>query len=139
MSQRARLALLCVVAVLVLVGFGVLVMSDPGDGIEEGKDYALASVLQSQDKEGREYVLIHLADRNLPKPSFSQRLKDVAGNDVVKENPTLQLSTLRKVRIRVPSQKTEDGILPAYEFIQYQYRMTHKEPQVNIPTIVPKR
>lgn len=139
MSQRAKAGAFVVAAILVVGGFGAWVMSEPNDGIEEGKDYALASVLQATDKTGKEFALIHLADRNLPTASFSQYVKDAAGNDVVKENPNLQPSTLRKVRIRVPSQKTEDGILPAYEFIQYQYRMTFKEPQAHIPTIVPKR
>ena len=128
------------VIVFAFVLGGAYFMTADNDGIEEGKVYALAYTYKANLKgssiEGR---VFDFADRNLPRTSILVPVRDARGIALVREVETMTPSTIRKMRIRVPAVKVEGVLYPAYEYVEWQYRLGTREPQSVVPTVIPKK
>lgn len=135
-----RKALVGAAVVLIAVFVGYQFTGSDSDGIEEGKVYALAATYKAAIKgsplEGR---VFDFADRNLPRVSILVPVRDERGVAIVKENPQLPPSTIRKVRVRVSRKELEGVVYPAYEYIEWQYHAAKVEIQSVTPVVTPKK
>ena len=108
------------------------------DGIEPGKTYALAYTYKATVK-GVPYRVFAFKDRNLPRTDIAVPVQDERGMALVRENPNLPPSTIRKIIAMVPTRRVEGVTYPGYTYVLWEYRMSVKEPQGVVPEITPRK
>lgn len=113
-----------------------------GDGIENGKEYALAYSYKAilKTSKGRlvgDGRVFDFADRNVPRTSIPVPLYDERGL-LVRENSFLKPSTARKMRMRVMAKVVEGVEYPGYEYVVWEYNFSHVTNQTHIPVVIVK-
>lgn len=83
--------------------------------------------------------MFDFADRNLPRVSIAVPAKDERGIELVKLNPNLPKSTVRKNLVRVPKRELEGVVYPAYKYVLWEYNLATVEIQGIDPPVIPKR
>lgn len=130
-----------------VVALSALLLSGPGDGFEEGKNYGLAKTYPVKIEVGLGKTILgrqfDFTDANVGNGGVVRvPEKDPVGRlNVFREDDSLPVSTVRKDRVKVPG-RTIDGVsYPAYEFIEWRFRMRYREfvDLDNIPMVKPKR
>jgi hypothetical protein len=136
-------AAICGVVLLVALGASKL-LSNPGDGIEVGKQLKLAATYKVDIDQGKGKAPISgrvfdFADRNLPRTSLTVPESDPRGARIVYLDTSLPAATLTKVIVNVEARKIEGVDYPAYSYPQFRYNTGTVEIQTIKPLVIPKR
>ena len=142
MSRYGEVLSALTVLMVSIVGLGIWISSDDGDGIEEGKNYRLAATYKVRIEYAPGKTIpgrvFDFADRNLPRTSVAVPVEDARGIALVRQNSNLPKSTVRKSRIRVLKQVVDDVVYPAYEYVLWEYSTAIVEVQNIDPPVIPK-
>lgn len=131
------------VALVVVVALMRVVFSGPSDGMETDTDYAMAYAFKAELVCGEDEavtaepgVAIVFGDRQqIKREMLLVPAKNGQGIALIREDRTLPQNTIRKSLVRVPEQRNEGTVFPAYEYVEFRYHMGTKEPQYFTPRI----